>query len=116
VRISYGYGMTELSPLSHHHSTRLGKEAKPGAGGLLPAEYRLQDCWRGNTGVELGPDRDERGEVMCPMATQVMKGYLSQPQATAELIDPHMAGCRTGDIGYVDSDERAFYRRSPSRS
>jgi acyl-CoA synthetase (AMP-forming)/AMP-acid ligase II len=96
VRISYGYGMTELSPLSHL-TYSAGDEDKPASAG-----YCLPNTTCKIVGiesrVELGPD--EEGEV-CVRGPQVMKGYLGQPQATAELID-NEGWLRTGDIGYAD--------------
>jgi acyl-CoA synthetase (AMP-forming)/AMP-acid ligase II len=98
VRISYGYGMTELSPLSHL-TYSAGDEDKPASAG-----YCLPNTTCKIVGVEsraeLGPG--EEGEV-CVRGPQVMKGYLGQPQATAELIDDE-GWLRTGDIGYADKD------------
>lgn len=102
VRIRYGYGMTELSPLSHL-TYDAGNEDKPASAG-----YCLPNTTCKIVGVEsrveLGPG--EEGEV-CVRGPQVMKGYLQQPQATAELIDQE-GWLRTGDIGYADEDGALF--------
>jgi acyl-CoA synthetase (AMP-forming)/AMP-acid ligase II len=98
ARISYGYGMTELSPLSHL-TYSAGDEDKPASTG-----YCLPNTTCKIVGVEsreeLGPG--EEGEV-CVRGPQAMKGYLGQPQATAELID-NEGWLHTGDIGYADQD------------
>ena len=98
VRISYGYGMTELSPLSHL-TYSAGDEEKPASAG-----YCLPNTTCKIVGIEsraeLGPG--EEGEV-CVRGPQVMKGYLGQPQATAELIDKE-GWLHTGDIGFADED------------
>lgn len=102
ARISYGYGMTELSPLSHL-TYDAGNEDKPASAG-----YCLPNTTCKIVGVEsrieLGPG--EEGEV-CVRGPQVMKGYLGQPEATAELIDDQGWLC-TGDIGYADEDGALF--------
>jgi acyl-CoA synthetase (AMP-forming)/AMP-acid ligase II len=98
VDIRYGYGMTELSPLSHL-TYSAGNEDKPASAG-----YCLPNTTCKIVGiesrVELGAG--EEGEV-CVRGPQIMKGYLGQAQATAELIDDE-GWLRTGDIGYVDED------------
>jgi acyl-CoA synthetase (AMP-forming)/AMP-acid ligase II len=98
VRISYGYGMTELSPLSHLTYAESGED-KPASAG-----YCLPNTTCKIVGVESRTERGpgEEGEV-CVRGPQIMKGYLGQPQATAELID-HEGWLRTGDIGYADED------------
>jgi acyl-CoA synthetase (AMP-forming)/AMP-acid ligase II len=44
----------------------------------------------------------EAGEVLI-RGPQVMKGYLNNPQATAETLEPE-GWLHTGDVGYVDDD------------
>lgn len=91
-----GYGMTELSPVSHAvpaHSPRAGS-----AGLTLPnTKTRIVDPASGadqSTGVE--------GELWVK-GPQVMQGYLNNPQATAETIT-NDGWLRTGDIAYVDEE------------
>ena len=98
VRISYGYGMTELSPLSHLTYSASDEDKPASAGYCLPnTTCKIVGT---ESRVELGPG--EEGEV-CVRGPQVMKGYLGQPQATAELID-NEGWLHTGDIGYADAD------------
>ncbi len=100
--IRYGYGLTEVSPLSHL-SLADPEKHKPGSVGFcLPnTECKIVDY---DTGAEL--DADGEGEI-CVRGPQVMKGYLGNPAATAEMIDPE-GWLRTGDVGYCDADGRLF--------
>ena len=98
VRISYGYGMTELSPLSHLTYSASDEDKPASAGYCLPnTTCKIVGI---ESRIELGPG--EEGEV-CVRGPQVMKGYLGQPEVTAELIDSE-GWLRTGDIGYADAD------------
>ena len=91
-----GYGMTELSPVSH--STPKGMY-KPGTIGILipSTESRVVDP---ETGKDLGLDED--GEIWV-RGPQVMAGYLNNEQATRDTIDEE-GWLHTGDIGHVDED------------
>jgi acyl-CoA synthetase (AMP-forming)/AMP-acid ligase II len=90
-----GYGMTELSPVSH--ATPPG-QFKPGSVGVaVPAtEVQIVDP---ATGTALGEDED--GEVWI-RGPQVMAGYLNNEEATKGTIDGD-GWLHTGDIGHVDS-------------
>ena len=91
-----GYGMTELSPVSQVSPQGKGK---PGASGVTVSntESRIVNPETGDD-MPLGQD----GELWV-RGPQVMKGYLNNPQATAETI---VGGgwMRTGDIGHFDED------------
>lgn len=100
--IRYGYGMTEVSPLSHA-SLANPERHKPGSVGFcLPnTECKIIDY---TNGVEL--DANQEGEI-CVRGPQVMKGYLNNTKATMEMIDDE-GWLRTGDIGYSDADGCLF--------
>ncbi len=91
-----GYGMTELSPVSH--STPEG-QGKPGTiGVLLPSvECRVVDP---DSGADLGIGEDGEIWVRGPL---VMVGYLNNDDATKATIDED-GWLHTGDIGHVDED------------
>ena len=100
--VRQGYGMTETSPVTHS-SPAPPKTIKFGSVGV-PApntECKIVDL---ETGEALGVG--QRGEV-CVRGPQIMKGYLNNPDATAETIDAD-GWLHTGDIGYVDEDGHFF--------
>ncbi len=78
--IRFGYGLTEVSPLSH--SSLPSIPDKPGSVGYcLPnTQCKIVDY---DTGAELGPNQE--GEIWL-RGPQVMKGYLGNNQATTEMI------------------------------
>jgi 4-coumarate--CoA ligase len=95
-----GYGMTELSPVSH--LTPPGGY-KPGSVGVTApnTELRIVDP---ESGESLGYGAD--GEVWV-RGPQVMAGYLNNPEATAATIDAD-GWLHTGDIGHVDEDGHLY--------
>jgi acyl-CoA synthetase (AMP-forming)/AMP-acid ligase II len=95
-----GYGMTELSPVSH--ATPVGM-FKPGSVGVtVPnTEVNIVDPV---TQASLGVDED--GEVWV-RGPQVMKGYLNNEAATRNTIDDD-GWLHTGDIGHIDTDGHLF--------
>lgn len=93
-----GYGMTELSPGSHMQPEEPALMRAGSVGVLHPSTIcRLVDPLTGEDAAPGGP-----GEIWV-RGPQVMKGYLNQPQATAEIITPD-GWLRTGDIGTADTD------------
>ncbi len=96
--VAQGWGMTETSPdvtLCPLNPPRI----KTGSVGVcIPnASCKVVDIV---TGAELGPNQE--GEI-CTFGPQNMKGYLNNPTATANMIDPD-GWLHTGDIGYADED------------
>lgn len=91
-----GYGMTEMSPVSHANTFEA-----PRAGTVGPTvpntETRIVDP---ETGEDCGPGA--MGEVWV-RGPQVMKGYLGNPKATAETLTED-GWCKTGDLGSMDAD------------
>ncbi len=98
--VAQGYGMTEMSPVSH--LTPPGR-VKPGSVGVTApnTQTRIVDPI---SGAEL--DIDEDGEV-CVRGPQVMLGYLNNPTATESTIDGD-GWLHTGDIGHIDADGHLF--------
>jgi acyl-CoA synthetase (AMP-forming)/AMP-acid ligase II len=107
VTVAQGYGMTELSPVSHTTPDAgmeppgvTGEVPKGSVGYALPnTECRLIDP---GTGQDVGPG--ERGELWI-RGPQVMKGYLNNAEATAETIDAD-GWLHTGDVAVIDEGGR----------
>jgi len=103
-QVRYGYGLTEVSPLSHASLANSKRQNSGSVGYCLPnTECKIVDYTNGR---ELGPQ--EEGEIWV-RGPQVMKGYLTNAQATAEMIDPE-GWLRTGDIGYCDDEGQLFVK------
>jgi len=93
-----GYGLTETSPVTHVNPEdpariKLGSVGVP----IANTECAVVSLETGNPlGVR------EEGEIWI-RGPQVMKGYLNNPDATAQTLTPD-GWLRTGDVGYVDED------------
>ncbi len=95
-----GYGMTELSPVSH--ATPADRTKAGSAGVTAPnTEVTIVDP---ATHSALGVDQD--GEIWV-RGPQVMKGYLNNDVATKSTIDDE-GWLHTGDIGHIDADGHLF--------
>jgi 4-coumarate--CoA ligase len=91
-----GYGMTELSPVSHVSARGQGKPGKVGPP-VPGTECRLVDPV---SGMDVAPG--EEGELWI-RGPQVMLGYHNRPDATAACLDAE-GWLRTGDLARVDED------------
>ncbi|EEF49284.1 AMP dependent CoA ligase, putative [Ricinus communis] len=103
--LGQGYGMTEAGPVLAM-CLAFAKEPfdiKAGACGTVVrnAEMKIVDP---ETGDSL--PRNQPGEI-CIRGDQIMKGYLNDPEATANTIDKQ-GWLHTGDIGYIDDDDELF--------
>jgi 4-coumarate--CoA ligase len=98
--VMQGYGMTELSPVSH---TTVRGDVVPGSVGVtLPnTQTRIVDPGSG----EDAPDGQD-GEIWV-RGPQVMKGYLNNPAATTLTLDED-GWLHTGDIGHIESNGHVF--------
>ncbi|CAG7723148.1 unnamed protein product [Allacma fusca] len=94
-----GYGMTELSPVSHFSPLWTNNQKVGSCGCPVPStSTKIVDVISGKT-----LPRFERGEI-CVRGPQVMKGYFNNEEATRNTIDVD-GWCHTGDIGYYDNDD-----------
>jgi acyl-CoA synthetase (AMP-forming)/AMP-acid ligase II len=104
VTVAQGYGMTELSPVSHTTPDEgceppgiTGDVPKGSVGYAIPnTECRLVDPGTGEDAAD-----GERGELWI-RGPQVMKGYLNNPDATAATVDAE-GWLHTGDVAIVDA-------------
>ncbi len=101
ANVIQGYGMTELSPLTHAVPRRT---PRAGAVGITAPNTttRIVDPV---TGADCGPDAE--GEVWVK-GPQVMIGYHNRPEATVAMIED--GWLKTGDLGVVDADGYLFIR------
>ena len=97
-----GYGMTEMSPISHFSNEAF---AKPGAVGITVPNTvcKVVDP---ETGAALPIGQE--GEL-CIRGPQVMLGYLNNPEATARTIDAE-GWLHTGDMAMFDADGQLFIK------
>ncbi len=101
-RAVQGYGMTELSPMSH--CVPPGR-LRPGSVGVATpsTEWKIADPGTGDA-LPVGTE----GEVWV-RGPQVMLGYLGNPEATARSLLPD-GWLRTGDLGVADEEGYLFIR------
>jgi 4-coumarate--CoA ligase len=102
ARSVQGYGMTEMSPISH--MTVAGNVRHGSSGQAVPStECRIVNP---ETLEDMPPGQEGELWVRGP---QVMKGYLNNPDATAETLTPE-GWLRTGDLAIIDADGFMFIR------
>jgi acyl-CoA synthetase (AMP-forming)/AMP-acid ligase II len=100
-----GYGMTELSPVSHCMPDDRPDLDLNSSGFALPnIECKLVDP---QTGEEVGPGG--RGELWVK-GPNVMVGYLNNPDATAATLDDE-GYLHTGDVAEVTEEGGVLHRR-----
>jgi len=100
--VRQGYGLTETSPATHIVPIPPAPQKAGSIGPPVPnTEVRIVDV---ATGEPL--PHGETGEIVL-RGPQVMKGYLDNPTATANMISPD-GWLRTGDIGFADDDGYFF--------
>ena len=105
VRPVEGYGATELSPItavnvphSRQASAKFQVDAKEGTVGrtICNVAAKIIDL---DSDKELGPGQSGMLWITGP---NVMKGYLDQPEATAEVLKD--GWYKTGDVAILDED------------
>jgi acyl-CoA synthetase (AMP-forming)/AMP-acid ligase II len=95
-----GYGMTEMSPVSH--ATPRGQARKGSVGVTLPSTECRIVVDGNDVGVGVPGELWVRGP-------QVMAGYHNRPEATASTLTED-GWLKTGDLAEVDSDGWVFIR------
>ena len=96
--IRQGYGLTEMSPVTHVVPSSLGLTKLNSVGvPVSNLECKLVD---GENGEALPIGKE--GEILIRGPT-VMKGYLNNPEANATTITAD-GWLHTGDVGYFDED------------
>jgi len=112
ARITEGYGLTETSPVVSAGNF-YGEQRSVGTIGMpFPGtDWFIFPSENFNDGPIDGIGEENTGEI-CVHGPQVMKGYLDQPEQTAETIK-EWGGKKwllTGDIGYMDEYGRILIR------
>lgn len=107
VRMLQGFGMSELSPVSHNLAADeadvpLSSVGKP----VANTENRIVDPVTGQDVPVPTEGRSEPGELWIK-GPNVMVGYLNNDAATAETLDAD-GYLHTGDIAVVDADLNVY--------
>ncbi|MFE2351911.1 4-coumarate--CoA ligase family protein [Kitasatospora cineracea] len=98
-----GYGMTELSPVTHVVPPGDPNPPAGTVGRLVPGtELRIRSLTAPHH--DLGPGED--GELLF-RGPQVMRGYFGRESETSATLDPD-GWLHTGDVGHVDADGYLF--------
>ncbi|MBL3685595.1 4-coumarate--CoA ligase family protein [Leucobacter zeae] len=102
-----GYGMTEMSPVSHVIPRDRDDIDRGSIGLLVPgSEMRVVDIETGEEVAVPASGRSEPGEMLI-RGPQIMAGYLNNPEATAATIEPD-GFLHTGDIVEIDATGQVF--------
>ena len=102
-RVLQGYGMTEMSPVSHLIPCNAGNLPLSSVGYTVPnMQCRLVDPATGEDIPVPAEGTSAPGHLLC-RGPNVMLGYLNQPQETADALDSE-GFLRTGDIATVRAD------------
>jgi acyl-CoA synthetase (AMP-forming)/AMP-acid ligase II len=97
TQMRQGYGMTEMSPVSHVLS--FDARHKHNSIGRLVSNMTLKIV---DPETKAAVPRGETGELWLK-GPNIMPRYLNKPEATAETIDEE-GYLHTGDVGYMDED------------
>lgn len=111
IQVREGYGTTEcvtascLTPLDYYRAGSIG----------LPYPDTYYKIVKPGTNEKLPPNMD--GEI-CISGPSVMKGYLDDPEETAEALRQHGDGriwLHTGDLGMMDNDGFIYFKQRLKR-
>jgi 4-coumarate--CoA ligase len=104
ITMQQGYGMSELSPVSHViPAAQLATMSVGSVGVLIPnQEGRIVDVETGED-IEASPDGPSRTGELWLRGPNVMLGYLDDPEATARTVDAD-GYLHTGDIALINPD------------
>jgi long-chain acyl-CoA synthetase len=93
-----GYGLSEASPVTHFNPPFTGEAREGSIGVPIPStDARIVDVETGTREMPIG----EPGELVI-QGPQVMKGYWSMPEETAEVLRD--GWLHTGDVARMDED------------
>lgn len=108
ARVMQGYGMTELSPVSHSTPASRNDIPVSSIGVLTPnTQAKLVNIETGEEITEIGEDGSTAAGELWVRGPQVMAGYLGRPDATAETLDED-GFLHTGDIAIYTEDGGYF--------